>query len=78
MFQARFERDADLLNDTFEVSTIPTNENRFEISCSLCNGHFFTTQEQFERIERAAAMGQDNPFVCDGCIAGYEAARRGF
>lgn len=77
MIQARSERDADRLNDTFEVSKLPTNENRFEITCSICNGRFFTTLSHFERLNLAAGLGQDNPFVCDGCIAVYDNASHG-
>lgn len=72
MERIREEFDADRIEGFDAATTNPTETNRFEINCSLCNGAYFVNEEVKDQVARAVEKGLDNPFVCIDCRQEYE------
>ncbi len=72
MHTTHSERDADHFEEPIRVSRLTTDDNRFEINCSICNQVYYTDVESIAQMNRTVELGLDNPFVCEECAENYE------
>ena len=68
----REEIDGDLLENYVAITDFKTDQNQYEINCSVCNKIFYADRETSDEIYRKLEEGLDNPFLCNHCTRDFE------
>jgi hypothetical protein len=51
----------------------PTDGNRYQARCGVCDEMFYVDEATYDRVRRAVEFDpSDNPFRCDECEEEYE------
>jgi hypothetical protein len=77
MQASRAQFDADRVENPSTYTKFPTETNRFELNCGICNRILYVDEQTRMSAYRAIAEGLDNPLVCDECRDEYAELEHG-
>ncbi|HSB11525.1 MAG TPA: hypothetical protein VLM38_18700 [Blastocatellia bacterium] len=54
-------------------TTFPTERNKYEMRCGVCDELFYVDETTYDRVRSAVEFDPtDNPFRCDDCQEEYD------